>query len=105
MGIYYEIINCCKDLGQEYVGYLQTKDFDGCFDLFWISPDGCLFKVDFPIVRWYGAAAKESEPEHGRVTPFRFTGLVSISGKNCRRPIWFIRGRLVTNVTNCWLAP
>lgn len=100
MGIYSEIINSCSDLGNEYIGYLQTKDLDGCFDQYWISPDGCLFQVHWPPLRrseeWRDFASR------GKVTPCRFTGLVRFSGSLGRRPVWFIEGRLVTGGGHAW---
>lgn len=102
MGIYSEVINSCGDLGQEYVGYLQTKDFDGCFDQYWISPDGCLFEVHWPFIQWYGKEFDEPQREHGRVSPCRFSGLIRLSGRAGRRPVWFIDGRLITGSGHAW---
>lgn len=105
MGIYSEIINSCHDLGSEYVGYLQTKDLDGVFDQYWIAPNGYLFKIYWPALRQDGCIGFEpclnGDRPHGRVSPFRFTGLIvcTTGPALCdpKRPVWFINGRLMAS--------
>lgn len=108
MGIYSEVMNCCGDLGQEYIGYLQTKDFEGVFDMYWISPDGCLFKIHWPPLRHDGSLGFQplmpGQKPRGRISPCRFTGVVRLTGgpgaSFAKRPAWFLSGHLVHRGTS-----
>jgi hypothetical protein len=46
MGLFSEVFNSCPILGEEFLGSLQTKDFDCILDRYWISPNGEVFKID-----------------------------------------------------------
>jgi hypothetical protein len=57
MGLFSEVFNSCPLLGEEFLGSLQTKDFDCILDRYWISPNGEVFKIDgsfdFESKLWY----------------------------------------------------
>jgi hypothetical protein len=95
MGLFSTIVNSCDSLGQEFVGSLQTKDFEGAFDFFWIDPNGFLFRINLPPV---DHSDMVDAPIRGRVKPFLFTGLIRVTAGPTlftSRPVWFISGRLI----------
>lgn len=62
MGLFSEVFNSCPVLGDDFLGSLQTKDFECMMDRYWISPAGEVFKIDgqfdFDSKSWYNLAVK-----------------------------------------------
>lgn len=87
MGLYSSVINYCPALGPEFMGVLQTKQLDCMMDLYWLAPDGLLYKIDdsstwtlepSSVQDWLiGLPVRRvSTGAKGRVTPFRKSGVV-----------------------------
>lgn len=84
MGLYSTIINASELLGPEFIGNIQTKSFDGLMDLYWIAPDGCIYRVDddetwtlsFEHGKW---PRRVLTGQKGRVTPFYYSGIASVT--------------------------
>lgn len=89
MGLYSTVFNQCKELGEEFLGELQTKDLECMLDSYWLSPTGCLYRIDesdaYDLV-------PEADPENrllpyqwvrnsrnGRVSPYRKSGVLCFS--------------------------
>lgn len=71
MGLYSEVVNQCPELGDEFLGTLQTKDLTSLLDTFWLSPDGCLYEVQMP---W--SNSDDEGRQRGRVRPYRKSGVI-----------------------------
>lgn len=81
MGLFSTVINQCPVLGPDFIGELQTKDLENVLDYYWLSPDGCLFLIDFsksfqlqddPQAKvWYERFTMEPTGEKGRLRPYR----------------------------------
>jgi hypothetical protein len=81
MGMFSTIINHCPDLGDDFMGQLQTKDLENMLDYYWLAPDGCLFMIDtgpcFSLeenpdsTKWYDRFQWQPTGLNGRLKPYR----------------------------------
>lgn len=91
MGMYSEIVNHCAKAGPHAVGYLQTKDLECIFDFYWVAPDGCMYKVDWPT--------SLNDGKCGRVRPFCFTGYIQVVDRILERvDLKFVDGKLISSM-------
>lgn len=109
MGMFSEVINQCSVLGDDFTGVLQTKDLDCLMDLYWLAPDGSLYRIDdggtwtleldepkatgLPMFKTVPTGLK------GRIKPYRKFGTVRLttraeSGKYVETVAWFEDGVL-----------
>lgn len=73
MGLFSSVVNFCDVLGKEdFIGTIQTKDLESWAYLYWLTPDGHLYRVIVPE-RGSGAVSR------GRVTPYRKSGIVTFT--------------------------
>jgi len=104
MGMYSTIINTSELLGPEFIGNIQTKSFDNMMELYWIAPDGSIYRVDdsetwtlsFEQGKW---PRRVPTGQRGRVTPFCYSGIAVVTsvvnGSYHRAGAMFLSGRLV----------
>lgn len=81
MGLFSTVINQCPVLGEEFMGELQTKDFECLMDTYWLSPSGRLFKIEWAgayefeenpeSTRWYDKFQWKKTGKHGKLKPYR----------------------------------
>lgn len=81
VGLFSTVINHCPALGDEFIGELQTKDFECVMDTYWISPNGCLYLLDWKGAfkfeenkessHWYDKFQWKKTGKHGRIRPYR----------------------------------
>lgn len=90
MGLFSTVINRCPAMGPEFISELQTKQFADLMGLFWLAPDGVLYKIDDDDAFDLVDVPEEDRPpgrlsmpfkyvqngRHGRVRPYRKSGLV-----------------------------
>jgi len=105
VGMYSEIVNSCDALVKDLTGYLQTKDLESVFDLYWAAKDGTLYRVYWPtqppVTVGGGFFQPGSFSRRGAVRPYRFSGCINViggspSGLKARRGfLCFKEGRLM----------
>jgi hypothetical protein len=84
MGMYSEILSSYDRLGSGFTGYMQTKDLESAFDLYWIARDGTLYRILWPeredsaLVNADHSLRNPSR--RGVVRPFRYTGCINFTG-------------------------
>jgi hypothetical protein len=81
MGLFSTVINHCPLLGEEFMGELQTKDFECMMETYWLSPDGRLFIIDWKDAyrfeenreskSWFDKFEWKETGGHGRLRPYR----------------------------------
>lgn len=90
MGLFSTVINHCPALGPELIGELQSKSLQSLMDLYWLAPDGTLFRVDeeetYDLVPSGDSSIllpfrRVPTGKRGRVTPYRQSGLVRFVGR------------------------
>jgi hypothetical protein len=86
MGAFSTVINLFENLGPDFVGNLQTKDFDCIYDTYLITKDGSTYRICCPL--FIGG--------RGAVRPYLMSGGIKVINKNLQEKyICLIEGRLI----------
>jgi len=84
VGMYSEVINSCDALVKDLTGYLQTKDLESVFDLYWVAKDGTLYRIHWPPSPLVTVSSvffqAGSFSRRGAVRPYRLTGCINVIG-------------------------
>lgn len=75
MGLFSEVYNSCTRFGPEFMGILQTKELRSLLDFYWLSPSGCLYKVDYQGV---DLSSGECVARSGSVRPYCVTSVLRL---------------------------
>lgn len=111
MGLYSIVFNQCKELGDEFIGELQTKDLESILDNYWLSPSGHLYRIDDGDT--YDLEPAENQGKlipyfkrvptgnRGKVRPYRKSGvlrLVTNHRGECRECLVHFKTGMLTGV-------
>ena len=84
MGMFDTVHNSFVELGEDFLGPLQTKDLYNVMAHFWISPAGEIFEIDLlDVFKWvpdpdHRFGKREMTGNHGHVRAKRFSDYITV---------------------------